>query len=450
MFNSKSLLAIALLLALLIFGSGSFACASKAVAPLQQPTDNKTEQVNPAHESVSTGLLGQDLALLEDSNGKIVNSQTLQTDVVEIDKIRYLSDGLEVVGFLLKPTVNASKCPIIIYNRGGNGDEWGKIGSSDLEFLSYFAYQGFVVLASQYRGNDGGQGKEDFGGNDIDDVLNLIPLAQSLQFVSPNDIFMAGISRGGMMTYIALSKTDKIRAAAVYSGVTDLIQTYNELPSMRQVLVDLIGGTPTEKQAEYEARSAVYWPEKINTPVLILHGDADQNVNIIQAQKLAGKLKSLGKTYELVVYPQGDHVFTGHTGDVQIRTLDWFAKYLPGFQTPQPYIGIGTKDIDHNLASTLNLPVESGVYVISVRQGSPAEKAGIIPSGLDSQNQPAAGGDIIIQIDDVSVAKLADIWSYLTEKKVGDVITLTIYRGTHKITVSVQLEELPTSSNQKQ
>jgi dienelactone hydrolase len=453
MFSSKSLLAIALLLALLlIFGSISLACTSKVAAPSQQPADNKTEQVNPAQESVSPGLLGQDLALLKDSNGKIVNSQTLQTDVVEIDKIRYLSDGLEVVGFLLKPTVNASKCPVIIYNRGGNGDEWGKIGPADLEFLSYFAQHGFVVLASQYRGNDGGEGKEDFGGNDIDDVLNLILLAQSLPFVSPNDIFMAGISRGGLMTYIALSKTDKIRAAAVYSGCTDIIQTYNELPSMKQVLIDLIGGTPTEKKAEYEARSAIYWPEKINTPVLILHGDADQNVNISQARNLAGKLKSLGKTYELVVYPHGDHVFTGHLADVQIRTYDWFAKYLPDFQTiqipqtPQVFIGIVMTNIDQKLASTLNLTVESGVYVTKVLQDSPAEKAGIKPSGLDSQGQPAAGGDIITQIDNVPVAKWEDISGYLKRKKVGDVISLSIYRGTQKITISVKLEGLPLPS----
>ena len=54
-----------------------------------------------------------------------------------------------------------------------------------------------MVLASQYRGNDGGQGKEEFGGSDINDVLNLIPLAESISFMNADRIVMLGFSRGG-------------------------------------------------------------------------------------------------------------------------------------------------------------------------------------------------------------------------------------------------------------
>jgi len=46
--------------------------------------------------------------------------------------------------------------------------------------LGRIATWGYVVAASQYRGNAGGQGKEEFGGADVDDVLNLIPLLESL------------------------------------------------------------------------------------------------------------------------------------------------------------------------------------------------------------------------------------------------------------------------------
>ncbi len=248
---------------------------------------------------------------------------------VEAYRIGYLSDGLEVVGFVVKPKGNDVEYPVLIYNRGGNR-EFGKIEGTDLSiYLPYLSSNGYVVVASQYRGNDGGQGREEFGGSDIDDVLNLIPLAESLPFVTPEKIVMLGYSRGGMMTYIAISITDKIKAAAVVGGVTDLIQMYNEREEeMKQVCIELIGGTPEEKEAEYQKRSAYFWPEKIDIPVLILHGGADWRVDVTQAKKLAEKLEELGKTFELKVYPGGDHGLNNNRPDRNSRIFGWFAKYL--------------------------------------------------------------------------------------------------------------------------
>lgn len=76
---------------------------------------------------------------------------------------------------------------------------------------------------------------------------------------------------------------------------------------MKNVLIELIGGTPSEKEAEYKLRSACCWPEKINASILILHGENDCRVNKSQAEKLANKLNELGKLHELVVYPNGSH-----------------------------------------------------------------------------------------------------------------------------------------------
>lgn len=283
---------------------------------------------------IGAGFLGQDLASLEDSNGKIVSLEPLRIESpyireVEVNKLRYLSDGLEVVGFLVKPKENDVKYPALIFNRGGNR-EYGKIEDPLLAYyLSYLSASGYVVVASQYRGNDGGQGREEFGGSNRNDVLNLIPLLDSLPFVDSSKIAMLGFSRGGMMTYIAISMTDKVKAAAVVGGVTDLIQMYNEREQgMKQVCIELIGGTPKEKEAEYKERSAYFWPEKINTPVLILHGGADWRVKVTQAEKLGGKLKELGKVYELVIYPGGDHGLNNNREDRNDRILKWFATYL--------------------------------------------------------------------------------------------------------------------------
>jgi len=283
---------------------------------------------------VGAGFLGQSLTLLKDSNGKIVASEPLQVDSpckekVEVYKMRYLSDGLEVVGFLVKPKANNVKYPAMIFNRGGNR-EFGKIEVPTLKYLSYLSANGYVVVASQYRGNDGGQGREEFGGSDRNDVINLIPLLDSLpSFVDSSKIVMLGYSRGGMMTYIAVTETDRIKAAAVVGGITDLIQGYYEREQgMKQVLIELVGGTPEQKEAEYKERSAYFWPEKINTPVLILHGEADWRVGVTQAQKLADKLKELGKTYELVTYPGGSHGLSEYSADRDHRILKWFAQHL--------------------------------------------------------------------------------------------------------------------------
>ena len=142
-------------------------------------------------------------------------------DQVEIKSITYLSDGLKVKGYLLAPT-KGEKLPCVIFNRGGNREFGALTDLSVAAFLVRVASWGYVVVASQYRGNAGGEGKEEFGGKDVNDVLNLLPLLKSLPQADATRVGMYGWSRGGMMTYLALAKTDQIAAAIVGGGLTDL------------------------------------------------------------------------------------------------------------------------------------------------------------------------------------------------------------------------------------
>ncbi|PRX29298.1 prolyl oligopeptidase family protein [Orenia metallireducens] len=291
--------------------------------------------------------LGQDLSCLKDSNGKIVE---LNSDIIKLEdydsnidtkkrvenlldkynfyRINYLSDGLRVVGYMVKPK-KEGKYPVIIWNRGGNR-EFAKITKNELVYFSQLASRGYVVIASQYRGNDGGEGKEEFGGKDINDVLNLIPLVKSLPFTDNNKIVMFGVSRGGMMTYLAIKKGADIKAAVIDCGPTDLIQTYNERNYvMRKVLEELIGGSPREMKDEYIKRSAYYWPEKIEVPVLILHGKFDQKVKVSQAEKLAKKLEELDKEYKLILYNDSHGIIIPSNWKKWNKEMfKWFDKYL--------------------------------------------------------------------------------------------------------------------------
>jgi dipeptidyl aminopeptidase/acylaminoacyl peptidase len=312
---------LGLTLLLMISGSLTTSCGEQISEPLPEPSDENSEYIE------------QNPDVLTGSDGRIVSQSPLTVsgvdpETTEIFRIRYLSDGLEVVGFVIKPNDDRSDHPVIIYNRGGNR-EFGKISYDDLSYLADLASANFVILASQYRGNDGGEGREEFGGDDVHDVLNLVPLAKSLSFTDSNNMVMLGFSRGGMMTYLALKAGADIRAAAVVGGITDLFQMYEERgDDMKQVLIDLIGGDPTAKESEYRSRSAYYWPERITLPVLILHGADDWRVNPTQAEKLADKLSEHGSTYELVVFPGGDHSLDTHAHERDREILQWFSNHL--------------------------------------------------------------------------------------------------------------------------
>ena len=97
-----------------------------------------------------------------------------------VENMTYISDGLKVNGYIAYPGDRGKKYPCIIWCRGGYGNS-GAIDEFNAKgIFGQIAAWGYVVFASQYRGNAGGEGKDEFGGNDINDVLNLIPLAEEI------------------------------------------------------------------------------------------------------------------------------------------------------------------------------------------------------------------------------------------------------------------------------
>jgi dipeptidyl aminopeptidase/acylaminoacyl peptidase len=90
-------------------------------------------------------------------------------------RIAYRSGGLRIVGFIYKPKhTTGRKLPAIIFNRGGTAD-FGAIEPEELVTFYFWAKEGFVVLASNYRGGGGSEGVDEWGGRDVDDVMNLMP-----------------------------------------------------------------------------------------------------------------------------------------------------------------------------------------------------------------------------------------------------------------------------------
>jgi dipeptidyl aminopeptidase/acylaminoacyl peptidase len=240
----------------------------------------------------------------------------------EFKKLRYSSDGLSVTAYLYKPTQTEGKVyPAIIFNRGS-----GPAGDSAPLLISMFhrlASSGFVILAPQYRGSDGGEGRDEIGGSDLDDVKNILPLAKSLGFIDMKNLFMYGESRGGMMTYQAIRDGIQINAAAVFGAFTDL-EIMNKSPYVQKIIPQIWPDYETHKEEIIRRRSAKYWPDRLSVPLLIMNGGADQQVDPIQPLQLAEQLQSLGKTYELIVYAKDDHFLEHNRNDRDQRAIAWF------------------------------------------------------------------------------------------------------------------------------
>jgi len=112
-----------------------------------------------------------------------------------------------------------------------------------------------------------------------------------------------------------------------------------------------------------------------------------------------------------------------------------------------PWIGITGQDIDPDLAQALGLKQAKGFMIITVVDGSPADKAGLkgrtITLETGGKEYPA-GGDIIISVDDKEVRKISDILIHLQrEKSVGDTMVLGVLRDGEFLHITLELVERP-------
>jgi len=247
---------------------------------------------------------------------------------VEIYRIRFRSSNLNETAYLVEPRHLRSPLPVLVFNPGRGGDN-----SRVLRYLSGIAADGpYIVLAAQYRGVDGSEGVDEYGGRDVNDVLSLVEIAKHLPLAKP-EIGMLGFSRGGMMTYLALKAGAPVRAAAVISGPTDLIETYDHLSGINGYFIKrrierAIGGDPKQVPQRYRDRSARFWPQDIHVPLLILQGDADNRVPPDQVRQFAGELSALGNRFKLVMVAHGDHMLHNFAANRDWAILDWFHTYL--------------------------------------------------------------------------------------------------------------------------
>lgn len=248
-----------------------------------------------------------------------------------VEKITYMSDELKIKGYIAYPKNSIQKYPCVIWCRGGIGNA-GAIDSFNARgIFGQLASWGYVVFASQYRGNDGGEGSDEFGGEDLNDVLNLIRLADEIPNADKNIWGIEGWSRGGMMTYLALTKTNIFKAAVVTGGIANLRCNAEESRFMKRLYEVTMGkGDSIQFNEKCMSRSVVNFAEKLSaeTPLLIMHGTNDQRVLPHDSLDLSYKLLENNIPFRLVMLEGGDHFLKAFRKDVDNLRREWYKKYL--------------------------------------------------------------------------------------------------------------------------
>lgn len=307
------MLRVALIVVLQLLALPGFAADGQVVS---------RSDVVPAAEVVARSAV----AVAERSDGRAVADVLAD---VRLERITYLSEGLRVTGYVAAPRA-PGRWPVVIYNRGGNRAIGQLEHETLVQFFAPLAARGYVVVGTQYRGNDGGEGQEEFGGRELADVLALIPLVEQDPRADATRIGMYGRSRGGLTTFQALRRTDRIRAAVVDAAATDARSVLAARPDMEANYAALVPGWTADREAAIRDRSPVLWAADLHdaTPVLILQGTSDWRVEPTAALDMSRALFEARHPHRLVMFEGGDHALSTHRREAFREIVGWFDRFV--------------------------------------------------------------------------------------------------------------------------
>jgi dipeptidyl aminopeptidase/acylaminoacyl peptidase len=245
---------------------------------------------------------------------------------VEPEMVHYAGpDGQQVPVWLLVPKGldRSTKHPAIVWIHGDgvnqNYDGWHVQRNYAVyySFHQYLLQKGYVVIAPDYRGSIG-YGREwrtgvymDVGGLDAQDAWMAANYLKTLPYVDTERVGVWGLSYGGFFTLIAVTDQPKLfRAAIDVAGVVDYEMYYDD-PYHGGWTASRIG-TPQEHPEVYAKASPLAHVDKLERPLLVLHGTSDVNVPYLHSVRLVDELLKKGKggLVSFMTYPGEFHYFT--------------------------------------------------------------------------------------------------------------------------------------------
>jgi dipeptidyl aminopeptidase/acylaminoacyl peptidase len=205
--------------------------------------------------------------------------------------------------------------------------------------------QGYVVIASEYRGSTGyGRSiyeKIDYGGLEVEDVYaGKNYMLENYDFLDKNRVGIFGWSHGGLITLFNIfNHPEDYKAAYAGVPVSDLVarmgyktQGYRDLYSADYH----IGKTAYENVEEYRRRSPAWHAEKLETPLLIYTNTNDADVNVLEVEHLIKSLKAAGKKFEYKIFKDkpGGHSFDRLDLMMAKKMRFDIYKFLAGYLSP--------------------------------------------------------------------------------------------------------------------
>ena len=239
------------------------------------------------------------------------------------------SDGVEVHGQLFLPPDDhgGTRRPAIMFFHGGPprqmllGFHYSYYYNNSYRFNQYLASQGYVVLSVNYRSGIGyglnfreALGRGAAGASEYRDVLAGARWLRGRADVDPARIGLWGGSYGGYLTAMGLARNSDLFAAGVdmhgvhdwNSGIRNFVPSYDSVRYARRANVAW-RASPLASVATWRS------------PVLLIHGDDDRNVNFDETMRLVEALRARGVPFETLVFPDEIHDFLLHR--------DWVRAY---------------------------------------------------------------------------------------------------------------------------
>jgi dipeptidyl aminopeptidase/acylaminoacyl peptidase len=265
-------------------------------------------------------------------------NKSMMADVsaATLEKHRYQSkDGMDIETFIMFPPgyKKGKAYPGVLRIHGGPQEQYDHRFHAKAQLL---AGQGYVVVMPNPRGSFGyGHAfaeatYEDWGGMEYEDVMAAMDFAISKGWVDEDRMAVHGRSYGGIMTNHIITKTDRFKAAITTASATLYVANYGHDQYQRWWEEEL--GLPwlLENRERWNSISPFYSLDKVTTPTLIVGGEDDWNVPILNSEQLYIVLKRRGIPTELVVYPDEGHQLSvpSYKKDLFERYFAWLKRYV--------------------------------------------------------------------------------------------------------------------------
>jgi dipeptidyl aminopeptidase/acylaminoacyl peptidase len=314
-------------------GSWSLDAQGHVALAFSTPTRPAEMYLADSSSSSSGGAKGPGKALTS-LNDEVLQGKTLG----ETEELTFKSfDGTAIGAYLTKPAdgTGGGKHPLIVMIHGGPHGAQGPAFNSKAQV---YAGIGWATLMVNFRGSTGYGQKladaifKDQDGGEAKDVLAGVDAALTkYPWIDANKLGVEGGSYGGQLTEWLVTQTTRFKAAVPAAGISNLV-SFNYMSYYHDYLAVEFGAFPHQQNLMdlLWQRSALRYVNKVQTPVMLVHGENDNDVPIAEAEQFYIALRDVGVDAVLVRYPREGHGVreTRHVIDVIDRSIAWYARYF--------------------------------------------------------------------------------------------------------------------------